>query len=110
MRFYYNKRYLNDITSGNSFKNYTKRFILFPIKYGLRIFYYFFKGLYNVVDIFKGLLKNDYSDKFKKMRALRYINKNIGKLEEYSSIRAVANVRNFFNLIFKIKLGKINSK
>jgi len=85
---------MQEVKKGDSLKDFFKTFVFMPIKFALGITYYSFRAVHNMVDIFKRILKKEDPDKFKKTRPIRYINKNIGKLEEYSNIRAVANVIN----------------
>lgn len=92
MRYYCYRRFIDEVKKGDSFETYFKTVVSFPFKLALGILYYSFRAVHNVVDIFNRLLKKEDPDKFKKIRPVRYINKNIGKLEEYSNIRAVANV------------------
>jgi len=100
MRYYSYKRYIEEVKIGNPLKIFIKSIVLSPLKLALGITYFAFKGISKIVDIFKSVLKKDDTDKFKKIRPVRYINKNLGKLEEYSNIRAVASVNNFKILSF----------
>jgi len=80
------------VKNGSPLKIYLKSIITSPFKLLIGIKYYSFKFVYKFIDLFKKILKKEDPGRFKKIRPIRYINKNIGKLEGYSNIRALVNV------------------